>query len=159
MRTYSTLFSTLYDQESPVGNLGRGTHYSVLRFAGVFGNTFQVHDFAVVWDEDHDTRVIPIAEQLHAAGLMWRVLAIGEREGGITVLVRHLEQAEIFVKVARRISETGVDGDSFGCDIEEFPGGGRLIVDDEASRVQNYLRGVDALWQLGTKSIEIAPSR
>ena len=28
---YSTLFSCLYDEPDPVGQLGRGTHYSVMR--------------------------------------------------------------------------------------------------------------------------------
>jgi hypothetical protein len=31
MRKYSDVFQTLHDEVGPVGNLGRGTHCSVLR--------------------------------------------------------------------------------------------------------------------------------
>ena len=78
MRTYSPFFQTLYDEQAPVGHLGRGTHYSVLR-AAVFhdelgeilpenrykGPHAKFHDFAVIWDEDHDKRVIEVIEQIY----------------------------------------------------------------------------------------------
>ena len=68
--SYSKLFSTLHDEAEPVGNLGRGTHYSVFRAAEWFDVErrplvqAQIHDFAIVWDEDHDTRVISTVEVL-----------------------------------------------------------------------------------------------
>ena len=37
MRKYSDFFKTLHDEQAPTGNLGRGTHYSILR-AVVFGD-------------------------------------------------------------------------------------------------------------------------
>ena len=64
MRKYSEFFQTLHDEVPPYRNFGRGTHYSVLR-AVVFGDSegnllgnARFQDFAVVWDEDHDERVI-----------------------------------------------------------------------------------------------------
>lgn len=38
LRRYSDFFKTLHDEEAPTGNLGRGTHYSVLR-AVVFSDS------------------------------------------------------------------------------------------------------------------------
>jgi predicted nucleic acid-binding protein len=58
MQTYSPYFKTLYDQPEPIGRLGRGTHYSVLRCLGLSG----FHDFAIIWDEDHDKRVIAVQQ-------------------------------------------------------------------------------------------------
>ena len=75
MQAYSDFFQTLHDETSPTGYLGRGTHCSVLR-AVVFHDPMgkplpegQFTDFAVIWDEDHDTRVIePIEEILSPCG-------------------------------------------------------------------------------------------
>ena len=61
MRVYSPFFHTVYDQSEPVGVLGQGTHYSVLRFVEVVADNpshTMFCDFAVIWDEDHDTRIV-----------------------------------------------------------------------------------------------------
>ena len=52
MRQYSPFFQTLYDELAPVGQLGHGTHYSVLR--------------CVVW-QDETRMPIPIASALDFA--------------------------------------------------------------------------------------------
>lgn len=55
---YSRLFSCLHDEASPVGNLGRGTHFSIFRsveWLDVERQPLarpQIHDFAVIWDEN-----------------------------------------------------------------------------------------------------------
>ena len=63
MKQYSPFFSTLHDEDGPVGHLGGGTHYSVLR-AVLWEPEPAFHDFAVVWDEDHDLRVVWVLEQM-----------------------------------------------------------------------------------------------
>ena len=88
---YSDLFACIYDQSAPIGSFGRGAHYSVFRSVqwrdrdGDFMDSVRVHDFAVIWDEDHDRRVIAAVEALQMAGLMWPVLFVGERKGGLTL--------------------------------------------------------------------------
>src|SRR5688572_1906398 len=73
---YSKLFACLYDEPAPVGNLGRGTHYSVMRsveWLDVVRRPLplpEIHDFAVIWDEDHDSRVIEAVERIYMAGLL-----------------------------------------------------------------------------------------
>ena len=63
MRTYSPFFQTVHNEVAPVGSLGRGTHYSILR-ATVFHDEFakplekaKFLDFAVIWDEDHENLI------------------------------------------------------------------------------------------------------
>jgi hypothetical protein len=76
MQTYSDFFKTLHDETSPTGYLGRGTHHSVLRalvFHDPMGKPLpegQFADFAVIWDEDHDTRVMEPIEEIYRRGLV-----------------------------------------------------------------------------------------
>ena len=57
MTKYSHFFQTIYDEKKPVGYLGRGTHYSVLRAIVFQAPILQVmnhalfHDFAIIWDD------------------------------------------------------------------------------------------------------------
>ena len=90
---YSQFFETLHDETHPVGSLGRGTHYSVFR-AVTWHDTFlnplpkaEFLNFAVIWDEDHDTRVVKVVHTLCFEGLLAPVRLIGERKGRLTVLV------------------------------------------------------------------------
>jgi hypothetical protein len=90
MRTYSDFFRTLHDETGPVGYLGQGTHYSVLR-AVVFHDPMgtpllqgRFADFAVIWDEDHDVRVMEPIEEVYRRGLLSSFLMFGEHKGVFT---------------------------------------------------------------------------
>jgi hypothetical protein len=168
---YSTLFSTIYDEAAPVGSLGRGAHYSVLRCAEWHDVTCapllvaEVHDFAVIWDEDHDERVIAVAEQLYIEGLLSPVQFIGERKGCLTVIVAAKfywsgteDDINVYKARVRSIAE-GVDTDPWSSDVGMFdrsPGSphqneyhGLIMADDH--RVKTYLANIDSLWSLGTR--------
>jgi hypothetical protein len=153
VQKYSDLLSTLYDEVGPVGTLGRGSHYSVLR-AVVWNPAPQFHDFAVVWDEDHDTRVIWVIEQLYVKQLLSSVVAVGERKGGITVLTRTQQRPEFATQVSS-IAE-GVPSDCFSSEVELFAEATGMIINDSIARVRAYLAGIDALWQLGAKPLSFA---
>jgi hypothetical protein len=93
MQMYSDFFKTLHDETGPTGHLGRGTHYSVLR-AVVFHDPMrkplpegQFADFAVIWDEDHDTRVMEPIEEIYRRGLLSSFLMFGERKGSFTAIL------------------------------------------------------------------------
>ncbi len=93
MQTYSDFFKTLHDETSPIGYLGRGTHYSVLR-AAVFHDPMgkplpegQFADFAVIWDEDHDTRVMEPIEEIYRRGMLSSFLMFGEHKGSFTAIL------------------------------------------------------------------------
>jgi hypothetical protein len=171
--TYSPLFSCLYDEGEPVGNLGRGTHYSVMRCAewrDVLLNPLdhaQVHDFAVIWDEDHDTRVIAAIEAIYMRGLLAPVQFIGERKGGLTVIVAAkfyfgIDEMALATYTAEveKITQDLPHGDGWPATIGLFdrnPGSPHqtnlqgLIMADE-HRVITYAQNIDSLWGLGTKS-------
>lgn len=171
---YSTLFSCLHDETGPVGSLGRGTHYSVLRSVEWLDvvrkplATPQIHDFAVIWDEDHDTRVIPAIERIYMAGLLSPVQFIGERKGFLSVIVAArfffhddgtaLEQyREAIGEIATNLefdswtSEVGTFDRQLGSPHQTDTVG---IINDTDVKVGTYLRNIDNLWRLGTRNYE-----
>ncbi len=167
--TYSTLFSCLYDESEPVGRLGRGTHYSVIRSVEWLNverkqlSMPEVHDFAVIWDEDHDTRIIPLIENIYMEGLLSPVQFIGERKGTLTILVaaRYRWFGEGFDQYEQRLNEISkrIGGDIWPVEVGEFdrqPESShqtrlRGIINDAEDRVYTYLRNIDMLWGLGTR--------
>lgn len=152
MRRYSHLFSTLHDDEKSVGNLGRGTHYSILRAVIWRASVPHFHDFAVIWDEDHDTRVISVIEHLYVRGLLSLVLAIGERKGNVTALTSLTSpQAPSLVTELEKIAQENT-GDPW-CSAVGTMADTEGIINDSAERVSAYLKGVHALWELGTTAI------
>jgi hypothetical protein len=87
MATYSHFFQTLHDETAPTGYLGQGTHSSVFRaiaFHDSMGAPLsegRFANFAVIWDQDHDTRVIEPIERIYRRGLLSSFLIFGEHKG------------------------------------------------------------------------------
>lgn len=169
-RQYSTLFSCLHDEPDPVGSLGRGTHYSVLRsveWLDVTRSTLaspQIHDFAIIWDEDHDTRVIEAVERIYMAGLLSPIQFIGERKGTLTVIVAakfYFSCSEADIEDYRKSVEAitlslndawptqlGSFDRASGSPHQSFYEG---LIHDRENRIGLYLSNIDSLWSLGTK--------
>lgn len=170
---YSNLVSCLYDQPEPIGSLGRGTHHSVFRsvqWRSIEGDALavgRIHDFAVIWDEDHDTRVIRVIERLHMAGLLWPVVFVGERKGVLTILFAYMagplrggRDGEDHAAKILEIAQDAED-DSWICEFgwfhrnevieETTPTTTSGIIADNHERVVPYLQAIDVLWQLGEK--------
>lgn len=166
---YSNLFTCLHDESGPVGSLGRGTHYSVFRAVEWLDVTRrplvlpQIHDFAVIWDEDHDTRIIDAIEQIYMAGLLSPVQFIGERKGGLTALVAarfYFAGSEADTEAYRKAVEAITQNlpDSWCADVGSFdriPGSAHQcdyqgIINDQEHKVGIYLANIDSLWRLGT---------
>lgn len=170
VRQYSTLISCIYDEARPVGQLGRGTHYSVFRaveWLDVLRRPLlqpEVHDFAVVWDEDHDERVIDAVERIYMAGLLSPVQFIGERKGGLFVVVAakfYFAGSEADTEAYRQAVEAIAQSqnDPWPAHLGSFdrhPGSPHQnfyegLINDEDHRVGLYLSNIDSLWGLGTK--------
>lgn len=173
---YSDLFTCLYDEPEPIGSLGRGTHYSVFRsveWLDVVREPLvlpQVHDFAVIWDEDHDIRIIEAVEALYMAGLLSPVQFIGERKGTLTIVVaakfymHRSETAEQYRESVNAISTALPNGDAWPGEIRMFDRSPAFpptaphqteiegLVNDVEHKVVTYLRNIDTLWTLGTKA-------
>jgi hypothetical protein len=156
MHSYSDLFVTVFDEKEGIARLGRGAHVSVLRAvlwdasAGPFA-----HDVAIVWDEDHDERVVWVAEELFVRRLLAHVLFIGERKGGVAVVVDETISAVQHNRLCTEleaITQNDLPSDVWPSQVVTMPQSGSLVQDEEA-RVLDYLRGVRALWQLGRKSL------
>jgi hypothetical protein len=102
MQAYSHFFKTLHDETSPTGYLGRGTHYSVLRavvFHDPMGSPLpegHFTDFAVIWDGDHDTRVMEPIEEIYRRGMLSSFLMFGESKGSFTAILS--EEVELSVE-------------------------------------------------------------
>lgn len=171
VRQYSSLFTCLYDETAPIGALGRGTHYSVFRCVEWLDVTRrplahpQVHDFAVIWDEDHDERVIEAIERIYMAGLLSPVQFIGERKGGLTAIVAakfYFIGSEAETEGYRRALEAITQGldDPWPAELGSFdrsPGSPHQsffegLIQDNDHRVGLYLANIDSLWSLGTKA-------
>lgn len=179
---YSNLFACLYDEPEPVGHLGRGTHYSIFRtteWLDVVRNPLpvpQVHDFAVIWDEDHDTRVIEAVEAIYMAGLLSPVQFIGERKGTLFVVVAAKfyywgseQSTKQYLAELNAIAKKLPNGDVWPIELLFFDrepstpptdphqteiGG---LISAERHKVVTYLRNIDTLWSLGTKAWRPAP--
>ncbi len=174
MRSYSQIFSCLHDEIEPVGNIGRGSHYSVFRvpeWRDVSGTPMQVgqiHDFAVIWDEDHDERVIAVAERLYVNGLFFPVQFIGERKGMLTVIVAATfrwsstqSKWDSWSDHVTRLCED-IAGDYWTANFGSFdksiaspqqtdPAG---VINDREDKSIIYLRNIDNLWNLGTRAFQ-----
>lgn len=166
MPSYSPFFQTLYDEQEPIGSFGRGTHYSVLR-AVVFhddkGDPLPpdvpgkerafYHDFAVIWDEDHDTRVIEAIHRIYTAGLLSLFTFYGENKAILTCLtsanIRHISDSN-----AEQIQAlcSDIDQDYWQASFGTMTRSQGFVTGDEKSRVL-YLSNIDMLWQLGPKTI------
>jgi hypothetical protein len=170
VRQYSKLFTCLYDEPAPIGAIGRGTHYSVFRSVEWLDVTRrqlplpQIHDFAVIWDEDHDERVIEAVERIYMAGLLSPIQFIGERKGGLTAVVAarfyfigNEGETEAYRRAIEAITQ-GLD-DPWPAELGSFdrsPGSPHQtftqgLIQDSDHRAGVYLANIDSLWGLGTK--------
>lgn len=157
---YSPFFQTLYDETRPVGILGRGTHYSVLR-AATWHDSFlqplskaELLDFAVIWDEDHDARVMQVVETIYFDGLLAPIRFIGERKGGLTVLVAMEtasagDLAPYSERVEEAVRRTVLD-DWWNVAVD-YVGNEGTIINAEPEKVAVYLQNINNLWCLGIK--------
>lgn len=164
-QVYSTLFSTIYDEQAPVGLIGRGTHYSILRTAQFLNNLYQpqtplkIQDFCIVWDEDHDIRVIEVIEQLYLKNLLAPVLFIGERKGGVTVILdkEFYNNKSLLRSFSQQLNEISQGLDDPWCsevgslDLVTKEANPETLINDASEKVSVYLNNINNLWSLGQK--------
>lgn len=159
LHKYSDFFRTLHDERTQTGNLGRGTHYSVLR-AVVFGDAIgrplgdaQFADFAVIWDEDHDERVIEAVEKVYFAGLLSHFLMFGERKGVFTAISANGIANDLEAKLSE-ITQHLDNGDCWPAKIAAIDQPHNPIISAADEKVTLYLKNLMMLWELGIKPRE-----
>lgn len=177
VRTYSSFFHCLYDlPDMPNGTFGAYSVFRAIDSRDVEQKPAalpHVHDFAVIWDDDHDTRIIPVLEEMLMAGLLPGVQFIGEHKGTLTIILAARTYWKIDIKAyAQRVEKltlaaedswfvrVGMYDHSPGqlhhrqqCDFQELIG---LPIDEEHA----FLYTIDNMWNLGTKvwvSVDVPP--
>lgn len=155
MQSYSPLLYTVYDQPSPIGHLGRGVHYSVLQFLNWFdldghlADSSSPHQFAVIWDEDHDIRVINVIDEAVRQKVMQNVLFIGERKGSLSVLLKKETSDKRMKSIAETFSHLGgTQEDSWPTETFRYPDGLKTLIHDSESKIKPYLDHILALWNM-----------
>ncbi len=168
---YSNFLHCVHDEPEEKGTIGRGCHYSVFRvpeWRDVVGRRVDhalVHDFGVIWDEDHDTRVIEAIERIYLAGLLFPVQYIGERKGGLTVILAAKfwwtgtdSDLDTYKAKVGRICADQISMDSWACEFgmfdkslgsphqTDFAG----LINDKSEKVDTYIRNIDNLWRIGS---------
>src|SRR5205807_666933 len=124
---------TLYEQLKPVGDNAHGTHYSVMRARlwhnpnGSRSGTALDHTFAVIWDEDHDGRVLLAIEELHVSGTLANVKFIGEIRGVLQIIP--------IINGDKFPQYMSIDGDSWSLSVSD-----RL-----ANAGPEYLAGIESI--------------
>ena len=160
IKRYSEFFQTLYDEHQPVGALGRGSHYSVLR-AIVFHDqenlvlkTAKFHDFAIIWDEDHDTRIIKVIEKIYFSGFLSRYKFFGENKGCFTT-IRDISIPEGILENLIYTTQIESICDKVEEDVWNYEDAHPWhIINDAEEKVKIYLQNILGLWNLGLKSIK-----
>lgn len=174
---YSDYFRTIYDEKAPVGRLGRGTHYSVFRCAEFHDVTARpvskllTHDFAVIWDEDHDDRIFHVIERMYELGLLAPVQFIGERKAFLSIVVASKfwgTQREDLSEYQNTIQDTianDVWGDHWLTNVGYYDKAGPdhqtllpdVMISCDCYKMDTYLRNIDNLWDLGVKPFMTKP--
>jgi hypothetical protein len=170
---YSPLLHCVYDETAPTGQIGRGTHYSVVQALSWRSNKGElrkqaaVQNVAIIWDEDHDERIIPCVEALLMAGLLHAISMIGERKGGVTIVFNSMSAAylsedqkrayrEEVEKVINDVVETKYEdywSVTFG-EMTETPSLAKTghqifhqsLIQDDVQKIETYIRNINNLW-------------
>jgi hypothetical protein len=143
----------LHDEKGTSTKLGRGTHYSVFE-CPKSGSSAGCQRLAVIWDEDHDVRVLDVVDRLRSRGLLSDVLFVGERKGAVTfILDPHNSVTRQNLSAIHRYSST-VGQDHWEVTVGFFDGKFKnseaaYIVHDDPELVRRYLVEIREKWDLG----------
>ncbi len=150
---YSDFFRTEYDEQYNVGSLE--AHYSILS-APLFiapGTPIALQRIAVIWDHDHDERIITLLEAAFFEDLIAPcILFVAEHKGNVAVITNgDYDKAERNRKsrLWQRISDDVIVDDKFVVKVmleDEY------LVDLKQNLqlpFRNYFQHIDDAWTLG----------
>lgn len=153
-------FETLHADPGPADNPGRGTHCSIFRGISWFNGYLEqireplYHDLCVLFDEDHDTRIMPVIEGMYVDGLLAPVLFIGERKGSLAILVSDRCDERILTRILHGTQDVvGVHFDPWPVTVHRVSDDDTGIINASNESVQDYLRSIQSKWDLGLKRI------
>lgn len=149
-------FLAVYEEPEHVASLGRGAHYSIVRYidplkkAGSKSLTGRMRDLAIIFDEDHDTRIFEFIGKMHEQGLLEHVLFIGERKASVTILLDDKAWEGAYESALPQKVVT-LDGDEFQVRTHAWNTDVRDIINDREDKVLCYLSCIKMLWNLGVQ--------
>lgn len=168
-------------EDFPVGNLGQGTFYSVMRSVEWFDESLQpttppakVHDFAMIWQRRINHQLVQIVETLYVKGLLPPVQFIGTYDNRVSLLISPKLNAETdsvevhhyvekITKICRQLMDkhTTVTIGTFDRTPAwpKHPSELAGIIPAGAERVSTYLKNIDNLWLLGFKDFTPTPKQ
>ncbi len=167
---YSPFFNTLYNEKTFVGqrgegHLGRGQHYSILstvQWLDVHGNPLpgpNKQKFSVIWDEDHDIRVIKVLEAAYIENILSPVLYIEEKKGCVHVITKDIENAHslLYKKWNDLCSNPDIVNDVWQLELYLYKNdriihcdeSGNSTYDTYGDKDYTYLKNINNLWSLG----------
>jgi hypothetical protein len=175
--TYSTFFTCLHDEDRQLGSSLPA--YSVFRAIDSRDVTRKptdrprVHDFIVIWDDDHDTRIIAVLEEMLMAGILPGVQFISEHKGTLSIILASpaywAEGHEGFqAQVAKLAAAAGdywvvevgmIDATEGNMTVQHQCDFLEILGNSDADVAFFFL--MDRAWKLGTKvypSIDIPPA-
>lgn len=158
---YSDFFRTEHDEQRNVGVLN--AHHSILSVPKFSSSksALKLQRIAVIWDEDHDERVIDILEAAYFENLLDPLLFIGEWRGAVSVIVHSdLKQDELksYERLWQIVSDKAVQGDTFRVDVmtrEEYVS---TAEPDLGPKLLSYLNYIDDAWDLGLHTYHAKPA-
>jgi hypothetical protein len=104
METYSPYFETIYDDPNHSILRARVTDTKIL---AAMNTQALYYDFCLIWDDDHDTRVIEVIEKLYDNRMLFSLDFVGEREAFFTGTIRsdmfHQQSIEYWEKFGSRL--------------------------------------------------------
>jgi hypothetical protein len=167
---YSPLLHTLHDEQDPIGQLGRGTHHSVLSAVQWVDKRKKllpvpgVQKFAVIWDEDHDQRVIDVIERAYMRGIFAPILYIGERKANLTAVVDNefyslIQHDSVSYTMAWEDICADVHGDCWSFELMTVDNPALGIIAASQDKVVTYLRNISNLWNLGVNPYVHSPPK
>lgn len=169
--SYSNIFQCLHDQPGVGVRQLPYTIFRAFESKDVEQNPSKipnVHDFCILWDEDHDTRVIRAAEVLFAAGLLPGVQFLREHKGYLSVILaaKTYWPAHTLYAQAIRDGATIID-DHWDVEVGMYDRSGvstdpvihmhqcqfASILGGDDEKTLRLLWNIDYQWDLGTKPL------
>ena len=157
--SYSSFFRTLHDEHYTDRSITPncrffGSHTSVLQalvFNDELGNPCEGHEYnvAVIWDPDHDERIIRVLDACYRRRILSSFIALGEREGILTAVLNpivsdpHHYRRAVFVD--GQLTEIGAKEVDYEYWCVEVRGMGCLGGKDTLA----YLNKLRTVWRLG----------
>ncbi len=162
----SDFLKILHEESVPKGYLDQNTHCSVLRAKTWIGqdqsfekiNNFQ--DFAIIRTNDNVNKILEIVKLLYSVPLLLPIKFIGERRGNFLIIIDRKQVAQFsghwfrsyqsqVKKTIKKLNKAWTSTVAIINPPGSHPTGFELLIKADFDWNLNYLKEMDARWDLG----------